>query len=239
MTGYVMCHARRRPLHACDGAAYAGQYDVAFGGAYLTQAPADTHVITCNVPEVVVIDDDEPPPDTHVDAACVCCELVARVGAGASEAHLQTVLGAVLQAFTGRSQRPEDVERLFHDRFKSARGQLMLEGPEQHQSQERPSERPEKLGTDTGTPNTGIGKTGDEGLPESSEQHLLPETAPAGVDKTQEKEPGEGKSLQQPGNRSTPDEPNTPGAGRGAPLRGTRAPWMKTSMQAPEIENAA
>ena len=196
-------------------AAPAGLLDVAFGSAYLTQAPADRHVITCNVPEVIVIEDDEAPPDAHVDAACVCCELVARVGSGTSDVHLVKVLGAVLQAFTGRAQPPEEVERLFHDRFKSAGGgqlmiegqaqqQLLLEGPAQDQQTELASESPEKRGRDTAVPQRGLANSSEADKEDSTTQQLVQEKSVAGAGVSLSPKKNQQKSRKQPGARSVP-----------------------------------
>jgi len=57
------------------------------------------------------------------------------VGAGASDADLQGVLGAVLQAITGRPQQAEEVGRLFQERFKLAGGgRLLLDCPSENPS---------------------------------------------------------------------------------------------------------
>lgn len=107
---------------------------VAFGKATLCQGPSQGGgVITCVVPEVIdLLDDDEAEDirEGHVDAACVCCELVARLRTTTAEDEaLQRVLDAVLSAITGKAQDPSRVQQLFEDRFKLAGGgQLMIEG---------------------------------------------------------------------------------------------------------------
>lgn len=75
-------------------------------------------------------DDAEDIREGHVDAACVCCELVARMRpTGAADDALQTVLDAVLCAITGKQQDPDRIQQLFTERFKSAGGgQLLIEG---------------------------------------------------------------------------------------------------------------
>lgn len=113
----------------------AGAYAVAFGRARLTQGPSQGSqggTITCKVPEVVVVEEDDPAlPTAHVDAACICCELVARVRADpADDEELQDVLRVVLQAITGRPQDAAEVATLFQERFKSAGGgRRLLLGP--------------------------------------------------------------------------------------------------------------
>lgn len=113
----------------------AGPPQVAFGNAYLSQGPSQVGgVFKCVVPEVIVEADDddcEVINSGHVDAACVCCELVARMRTkSAADSDLEDVLAAVLKALTGKQQAPAEVSKLFEDRFKSAGGgQLKIEGP--------------------------------------------------------------------------------------------------------------
>lgn len=111
----------------------AGDYEVAFGEAMLSQGKQEEGgYILCRVPDTVADTTAAAPTDTVVDAACVCCELVARVRRGKQQdKQLQHVLGVVLEAMSGTPQPPEEVERLFKERFKSAGGgQLFKEGIE-------------------------------------------------------------------------------------------------------------
>lgn len=76
-------------------------------------------------------DDDDFLPAAQVDAACICCELVARVRPeGAQDVELQEVLRVVLRAMTGRVHPAAEVSTLFQQRFKSAGGgRRLLLGP--------------------------------------------------------------------------------------------------------------
>lgn len=95
----------------------------------MTQPRKEGGFITCRVPDVVADESDEKPSDNVVDAACVCCEIVARVAGGrTADTTLQGFLGVVLEHMSGKPQHQSEVERLFRERFKSAGGGSVIKG---------------------------------------------------------------------------------------------------------------
>lgn len=155
-----------------------GSYEIAFGQARLTQGPSQGSqggTITCQVPDTVPEEnDDDFLPTAQVDAACICCELVARVRPeGAEDVELEEVLRVVLRAMTGRVHPAAEVSTLFQQRFKSAGGgRRLLLGPgacepTTHAEEEYP-------------PAAG-GQVGEVAHATHEDQAVIPETAAAPV----------------------------------------------------------
>lgn len=106
----------------------AGAYDCVFGGAYLSQGPTEGAPVSCTVLEVIDLTDGRP-GEQHLNAACACCAMVARVVPGrAADCHVQDVLRGVLQAFTGSAPNPEEVRQMYEQRVKPAAGGRRSEG---------------------------------------------------------------------------------------------------------------